>query len=110
MNPAESLGRAYLESGAYAAAFDEFDRCEKRKGEAADVYQLTTPSYRFYPSVQYYLGRTFEGLKSPAAAEKYRAFLELKKSDEDPMVQDARVRLAALEAGSPKSPAGTAAK
>jgi tetratricopeptide (TPR) repeat protein len=90
------LGQAYLEAGAYAQALDEFERCEKRRGEATDVFLDIVPTYRLYGPVQYYLGRAHEGLRSPAAAEHYRAFLAIKKTDEDPMVGDARARLAKL--------------
>ena len=38
------------------------------------------PSYHYLPPVYYYLGRALEGLGSPAAAESYRAFLEIKKN------------------------------
>jgi hypothetical protein len=45
-------------------------------------------------TLYYYIGRAKDGLGSPAAAESYRIFLEIKaNSDEgDPMVEDARRR------------------
>jgi eukaryotic-like serine/threonine-protein kinase len=88
------LGRAYLEAGAYTEAQDELERCQKRRGEATDVFIDTVPTYRIYPAIEYRLGRTYEALKSPAAADSYKAFLAVKRSDEDPMVADARRRLA----------------
>ncbi len=105
-----ALGRAYLETEAFSAASDEMERCVKRKGEGADVYADEVPTYRHFAEAQYYLARAQEGLKNPGAAPAYRAFLELKKSDEDPLVKDARARLAALEAASPKSAVVPAAK
>ena len=89
-----ALARAYLEAGAFTEADDELDRCEKRRGEATDVSQETVPTYRLYAHVAYWHGRVHEALKSPAAAEEYRAFLAVKRSDEDPLVVDARRRLA----------------
>ncbi|HET7824803.1 MAG TPA: hypothetical protein VFK90_05700, partial [Anaeromyxobacter sp.] len=91
------LGRAYLQAGALEQARDELEICEKRRGEATDLFVESVPTYRLYGAVQYHLGRAREALRSPAAADAYRAFLALKKSDEDPMVADARKRLAALE-------------
>jgi tetratricopeptide (TPR) repeat protein len=93
-----ALGRAYVEAGAFPQAIDELERCSKRHGEAADAFQATAPTYRFYPRAQYYLARAYEGVKSPAAAEKYQAFLALKKTSEDPLVNDARARLERLTA------------
>lgn len=87
------LGRAYLEAGELPAAQDELERCERRRGEATDVSLDVVPTYRLFPRVEYDLGRALEGLRSPAAADRYRAFLALKRSDEDPMVGDARRRL-----------------
>jgi hypothetical protein len=44
--------------------------------------------------VAYYLGRAKEELKSPAAADSYRAYLSIKANGgEDPLVADARRRL-----------------
>jgi tetratricopeptide (TPR) repeat protein len=92
-----ALGHAYLEAGAVAQAQDELERCERRAGEAADVFLEVVPSYRLFSLVKYHLGRTHEALRNPAAAaEQYRAFLAVKRSDEDPIVLDARRRLARL--------------
>jgi hypothetical protein len=88
------LGRAYLEAGEFPAAQDELEKCQRRRGEATDVSLDVVPTYRLYPRVEYDLGRALDGLKSPAAADRYRAFLAVKRSDEDPLVPDARRRLA----------------
>jgi tetratricopeptide (TPR) repeat protein len=91
-----TLGRAYLELGAFPEAHEEFELCLKRRGEATAVFVDEVPSYRFFPPVHYYLGRAQEGLKSPAAAESYRAFLAIKQKAQpgvDPLVVDARSRL-----------------
>ncbi len=89
-----ALGRAYLEAGAFPQAQDELEKCEKRRGEATDVFIDNVPTYRLYPAVRYYLGRTHEALSSPAAGDWYRSFLAVKRGDEDSMVADARHRLA----------------
>lgn len=87
------LGRAYLEAGELPAAQDELEKCQRRRGEATDASLDVVPTYRLYSRVEYDLGRALEGLESPAAADHYRAFLALKKGDEDPLVGDARRRL-----------------
>lgn len=89
------LGRAYLEAGAFPQANSEFDRCLKRRGEATDIFLDELQTYYYLPPVYYYLGRTREGLKSPGAAQSYRAFLAIReKGGEDPLAADARRRLA----------------
>jgi eukaryotic-like serine/threonine-protein kinase len=89
------LGRAYLEAGLYAEADSEFESCLKRRGEVTAVFLDDVPTFRYLPPVYYYLGRVQEGLKSPAAAESYKNFLSLKdKADRDPLVADARRRVA----------------
>ena len=92
------LGRAYLQAGALEQARDELEACERRRGEATDLFVESVPTYRLYPAVLYHLARAREALRSPAAAETYRGFLALKRSDEEPMAADARRRLAALQA------------
>jgi serine/threonine protein kinase/tetratricopeptide (TPR) repeat protein len=87
------LGRAYLEAQAYSEAYTEFDKCLKRRGEAASVFFSDLPTYRFLPPVFYYLGRAQEGLNSPEATNSYKAFLSIReKGEEDWMVEDARRR------------------
>jgi len=91
------LGRAYLEAEAFTEAYSEFDACLKRRGEATAAFLDEVPTYRLLPEVYYYLGRAQEALKSPAAAESYKTFLAMKeKGGEDPLVADARRRLASL--------------
>lgn len=88
-------GRAYLEAGAFAEASSEFDACLKRRGEATAAFLDEVPTARLLPTVHYYLGRAQEGLGSAGAAESYKAFLAAKKNGaEDPLVADARRRLA----------------
>src|SRR5882762_9293212 len=92
------LGRAYLEVSAFTEASSEFDVCLKRRGEKTSVFLDDMPSYHYLPPVYYYQGRAREGLKSAGAGESYRAFLSMKeKGAGDPLVADARKRLAALK-------------
>ncbi len=93
------LGRAYLDAGAYTEASSEFDTCLKRRGEVTSVFLDDVPSYHLLPPVYYYQARAQEGLKSPGAADSYRAFLAIKeKGAGDPLVADATKRLAAFNA------------
>ncbi len=92
-----ALGRAYLDSEQFAQANSEFELCVKRRGEATAMFLDDAPTYRFFSPVYYYLARTQEGLKIPAAAASYQAFLTIRQASErDPMVDDARRRLATL--------------
>ncbi|HXB67403.1 MAG TPA: protein kinase [Candidatus Acidoferrales bacterium] len=94
------LGRAYLAAGAYTEADSEFDACMKRKGEATAVFLDDEPSWRYFAPVNYYLGRSREGLGSPGAAEAYRNYLKIReKSANDPLAADAKKRLRSLAAG-----------
>jgi len=89
------LGRAYIEMGAYTEADSELEKCLKRRGEDSAVFLDDVPTFRTFPPVYYYLARTQEGLKSPAAADSYKSFLSIKeKSDELGLISDARRRVA----------------
>ena len=89
------LGRAYLEAGAFTEAYSQFEQCLKRRGEATAVFLDDVPTLHYLPPVYYYMGRAQESLGSPAAAESYRAFVAIKeKGGEDPLIADARRRLA----------------
>jgi predicted Zn-dependent protease len=91
-----SLGRVYLAAGNFAEANSEFDRCKARKGEVVELFLDEMQTVRYFPQVEYYIGRTREGLNSPGAAESYKNFLAVKRPDaQDPLVADARKRLAA---------------
>jgi tetratricopeptide (TPR) repeat protein len=88
-----SLGRAYLESGAFPEAHAELEVALARRGEAASVFLDDSPTYHYLPPVHYYLGRALEGLGSASAADSYRTFLEVKVDDGgDPLVADALER------------------
>jgi eukaryotic-like serine/threonine-protein kinase len=91
-----ALGRAYLAAGKFTEAYTEFETCQKRRGEATSVFLEDLPTYHYYPPILYYFGRAQEGLKSAGAPDSYKLFLAIKeKSEADPLVADARRRLAA---------------
>jgi len=90
-----ALGQAYEAAGALAQAQDELEKCDKRRGEATDAFHNTSPTYRLYAPVKYYLGRSQQALHNDSAADTLKSFVAIKKTDEDPQVVDARKRLAA---------------
>jgi len=94
-----ALGRAYLEAGAYPEAVAEFEKCEKRKGEATSIFLNDFPTYRYLDSLDYFMGRAQEGQGSKDAAKKsYEKFLQIKaKADQgQALVADAQRRLASI--------------
>ena len=87
-------GRAYLAAHSLAEASSEFDLCLKRRGEVTALFLDEIPTYWLLPPVYYYMGRTQQDLKSPAAAESFRTYLSIKQAaDEEPLVADARRRV-----------------
>jgi tetratricopeptide (TPR) repeat protein len=90
------LGKAYLQNGSFTEADSEFELCLKRRGEASAVFLDDVPTMRLLPPVYYFLARAQEGLKSPSAAESYRAFLKMQPSGSGELVTDARHRLQGL--------------
>jgi eukaryotic-like serine/threonine-protein kinase len=91
-------GRAYVEAGAFTEADSELEACQKRRGEATALFLDDSPTYYLFPPVYYYLGRAQEGLKSSAASDSYKAFVDIKSGGQDPLLADATKRLAALNA------------
>ncbi|MEO8055678.1 MAG: protein kinase [Acidobacteriota bacterium] len=88
------LGRAYVELGAFTEADTELEVCVKRRGEATAVFLDDVPSWRYFPPALHALGRAQEGIKSPAAADTFKAFLAIRgNAGGDPLVADARRRL-----------------
>jgi len=91
-------GRAYLDLGAFTEAEADFEACAKRRGEATAVFLDDVPTFHYFPLVYYYLGRAQEGLGSKSAVDSYKQFLAIKtKGDGDPLVADARRRVAAVK-------------
>jgi len=87
------LARAYVEAGSFTEADTELDACIKRRGEATAVYLDEVPTFRIFPPVYYYLGRSRQGLKSPDAADAFRTFLGFQTGEGGPLAADARKRL-----------------
>jgi tetratricopeptide (TPR) repeat protein len=97
-----SLGIAYVEAGRFAEAISEFEACAKRRGEATSLFFDDIPTYRYAAVLPYWLGRAQQGLGLGAAAASFEEFLKLRAGpDRDPLVADARSRLAALGAAAP---------
>jgi tetratricopeptide (TPR) repeat protein len=96
------LGVAYVESGRFAEAFSELDRCTKRLGEATSLFFDDIPTYRYSAVLPYWLGRAQQGLGMTGASASFERFLQIRAAPADPLVVDARQRLARLQA-----PAGT---
>ena len=86
-------GRAYVELAAYAEADSELDTAQKRRGEATALFLDESPTYYVFPPVYYYLGRAQEGLKSSAASDSYKAFIDTKNGGQDPLLADAGRRV-----------------
>ena len=91
------LGRAYIEMKAFIEADSELEACIKRRGEAAAILLDDIPSLRYLPEAYYYLGRAQEALKSAGAAESFKTFIGIReKGTPDPLLTDARKRLASM--------------
>ena len=75
------LGRAYLEAGRYPEAVAEFEECQKRIGEASDVFLDDWPTFHYVVPLKYYLARAQEGLGlTDSAVKNYQAYLALRSS------------------------------
>ena len=95
-----ALGRAYLEAGAFAEAQAEFEKCEKRRGEALSVFLNDLPSARFLGSLDDYMRRALEGQgKGEAAQQSSQSFVDPKTNADpvSPVVTDAKSRLINLQ-------------
>ncbi len=89
------LGRAYLQlPQASTEAYGAFETCLNRRGEASALFLDDVPTYHRLAPVHYYMGLAQLGLGSPAAAESFKTFLSIKQRGDDPLVPDARARLA----------------
>jgi eukaryotic-like serine/threonine-protein kinase len=89
-----SLGRAYLERGAFPEADGEFETCLRRRGEALALFLDESPTYGYLPSVYYYLGRAREGMKTANFADSYQTYLTIRgNTNQDPSIADVRKRM-----------------
>jgi len=87
------LGRAYLEAGGFTQADAEFDRCIKRRGETLALFLDEEPTYGYFPTAYYFLGRAREGLNTAGFTESYRTYLSIRgQSKEDALLPEVRRR------------------
>jgi len=89
------LGRAYIEAGSYPEAVSELEECQKRIGEASDVFLDDWPTFRYTVPLKYYLARAQEGTgQKDSAAKNYQAYLALRSGvPGDALAADARKRI-----------------
>ena len=89
------LGRAYIQAERYADAVAELEECQKRIGEASDVFLDDWPTFRYTVPLKYYLGRAQEGLGiKDSAIKNYQAYLALRSGVAgDALAADARKRI-----------------
>ena len=94
------LGVAYQTAGRHTEAISELLACHNRRGEAMSLFMDEVPTYRYLAPLPYWLARAQEGTGQIAQAKaNYEAFLAQKKGPtKDPLVADARQRLALLPA------------
>jgi tetratricopeptide (TPR) repeat protein len=91
-----SLGRAYLERGAFPEADGEFENCLRRRGEALALFLDESPTFGYLPSVYYFLGRTREGMKTANFADSYQTYLTIRgNTNQDPLITEVRKRVGA---------------
>ena len=92
------LGRLYSETGHFPEAMAELEASVKRRGEAADILYTDTPTTRYFPPGLYWLARAQEALGAADARKQDQQFLAARgnAAPPDPLVIDARKRLAAL--------------
>jgi len=93
------LGRTYAEAEHFAEAMAELELCVNRRGEATDVFFYDTPSLRYLPPAYYWLARSQLALGVADAAKNYERYVALRAgaAPPDPLVADARHRLATLK-------------
>ena len=103
------LGVAYATAGRYGEAISELALCQKRRGEATALFIDEVPTYRYLAPLPYWLARAQEGLDQKTQARiNYEAFLAGKTGPtKDPLVADARRRLARLTASDQATGAGS---
>lgn len=90
-----TLGRTYVDAERYAEALAELEECQKRIGEASDVFLDDWPTFRYTVPLKYYLARAQDGLGlKDSAAKNYQAYLALRSGvSGDALATDARKRI-----------------
>jgi eukaryotic-like serine/threonine-protein kinase len=90
------LAMTHFQRGDYVGALQEFENCQKRRGEALALFLDDLPTVRYYAPVPYWLGRTREA-HGVDARTQYQEFLAIRgDAGDDPHVRDAKRRLAQL--------------
>ena len=91
--------------GRHAEAVAELERCQKRIGEASDVFLDDWPTFRYTVPLKYWLAAAQDGLGlTDSAAKNYKAYLELRgRWRAIALAADARKRIV------PDNPTGCAA-
>jgi hypothetical protein len=91
------LARTYIDADQYPLAQAELAVVDRRRLEASAVFLDDVPSYRYLSTLPYWTGRVQQGTnpQSPAAADSYRKFLQLRPdvAASDALAADARKRL-----------------
>jgi tetratricopeptide (TPR) repeat protein len=89
------LARVAIDAKEYAMAYSELQTVLERLGEVALATDDTT-RVRYVPALSYYLALAQEGIQSAEATATFKAFVDSQTGgDPDPLVEDARRRLAA---------------
>lgn len=107
------LGRAYLGVSAFPEAYTELEAALKRSGEATAVFLDDVPTLGVLPPVYVYMGQAQAGLRSPAAAESFATYMQIRGAGEPhALLATARERAAAKPATTPaaSSPAAPATR
>jgi tetratricopeptide (TPR) repeat protein len=87
------LGIAYFQAGDYLEAASEFEKCRARRGEATALFLDDIPTFRYYATLPYWLGRAREAQKLDARPQ-FQEFLRIRQgASGDPLVDDARRRI-----------------
>ena len=88
-----SLGTAYFLRGDYLEAASEFEKCRQRRGEATALFLDDLPTFRYYATLPYWLGRARQMARLDARPQ-FQEFLRIRQGAAgDPLVEDARRRL-----------------
>ena len=78
------LAKVYIEAGHYAEALPEIETCEKRRGEATDLFFADTTTIRHLPEIFLWKARAQEGLGQTAAAAATREYYAMLRPTNPP--------------------------
>ena len=83
----------HSDAGFFAEAFDEFENCLERRGEATAMFLDDSPTFRYLAELPYWTARAQDGLGMRTdAIRNYQSFLAL-RPEGGPLADDARQRL-----------------